>query len=680
MLLLAGATPMVGPSSRAALDVAVAVETVNAGTIEEDLTPPTTTCSLEGTLGLGGWYVTDVVVTLTSTDEISGVASTEYSLDGSIWYEYTGPFTITYEGLAMIFFNATDMVGNTEETKFVDVFIDKTAPTTDLSIGTPQYVDVDTFVTSKTLFTLTMSDSISGLQSTFYRIDGGEWTEYTAFHLLGDDGIHTIEYFSVDVAGNEEPARSLTLYLDNTGPAITASLTGEVGMNDWFITPVQIDLFANDGTGSGVSVIYYVLDSGDPQPFDSTVTVSESGPHTIRAWCLDNLGNVASLASLEFQIVEYGQYEITYTGDILGTYSDPAYLEAFLIDVATGAPVEGMTVFFAVGSQTASAVTDSSGYASVTIILDQQPGVYQVSAWLEENGETVASSESMDFTIERESAYVHYTGMTVVPAGADSITLRATVYEDQDGFWGDMTQILVTFRIYDESVSTSVPIATYGPYAVLVTQTEGLAIFVIDVPNLPEGIYLVEVSLDDDVNSFYEGSASAPISLVVYQPSGEFMTGAGWIRDSSGSKGHFVVLVKYTRSGQLWGAVFYTFRENGLLYVIAAVDITGFAVDGNHAFLEATCVVCYWDRCGKEGGHLPGAYSLRIDVWINAEGHRRPRDVFQIRVYDENGRVWHEAGFDPYGVLQGGNILLHAPRDRGHRRCNMRGWRGHHWS
>jgi hypothetical protein len=659
MLLLVGATPVVGPSSSAALDVEANTDTVNVEAVEADVVPPETVYSLDGTLGLDDWYVTDVVVTLTATDDISGVAGIQYSFEGSIWYEYTGPFTITYEGLTILFFNAVDVAGNTEQTKFVEIFIDKTSPTTNLNIGTPQYVDVDTFVSSNTQFTLTMSDSISGMQSTLYRIDGGEWTGYAPFYLFGEDGAHTIEYFSVDVAGNEELVHSLTLYLDNTGPVITASLKGEVGMNNWFITPVQVDISADDGTGSGVSTIYYVLDSGDPQTFDSAFTVSESGSHTIRYWCMDNLGNAASLASLEFQIVEKGQYEITYTGDILGIYSDPAYLEALLIDTATQLPVSGMTVFFSVGAQTASAVTDSDGYASTTVILDQQPGVYEVSAWVEENSETVVSSESIAFTIERETASAYYTGVTVLPVGADSITLRATVYEDEDGYWGDVTQISVTFRIYDESVSTSVPIATYGPFALLVTEIDGLGVFIIDVLNLPEGFYLVQVSLDDDSNGFYRGVATDPVSLVVYEPSGEFMTGAGWIRDGCGRKGHFVLLVKYTKGGELWGAVLYTFSEDGLHYVVAAVEITGFAVDGNHAFLEATCVICYSNRCGRHGGRLEGTYSLRIDVWINAEGHRRPRDVFQIQVFDENGQIWHEAGYDPYMSPRRGNHRFH---------------------
>jgi hypothetical protein len=502
---------------------------------------------------------------------------------------------------------------------------------------------------------------------------------YSGDVLFPEDGVYSVNYWAQDLAGNTEPTSTIQFYIDQTPPVTTLTIHPPFqGTEPTYISPeTEFSLEALDEL-SGLGRTEYRIDMGEWLLYDSLFTVQEIGPHTVYYRSIDVAGNMEIEQSVQVVVQEYGQYEITYTGDVLGTYSDPACLEAFLIDVAAGLPVAGMTVFFAVGGQTASAVTDSNGYASATIILMQQPGVYQVSAWIEEDGETVVSSESMDFTIERESAYVYYTGATVVPVGADSITLRATVYEDQDGFWGDITQILVTFRIYDESVSTSVPIVTYGPFAVHMTEIDGLGVFTVDVPNLPEGIYLVEVSLDDSVNGYYEGTSDL-VSLVVYVPGGEFMTGAGWIRDTSGSKGHFVVLVKHARDGQLWGAAFYTFSEDGLRYVVATVDITGFFVDGNHAFFEATCVICYCDRDDREGGRLEGTYTLRIDVWINAEGRCRPRDVFQILVFDENGQIWHEAGFDPYGVLQGGNIVIHAPRDRGHRRCHMNPRHGHHW-
>jgi hypothetical protein len=52
-----------------------------------------------------------------------------------------------------------------------------------------------------------------------------------------------------------------------------------------------------------------------------------------------------------------------------------------------------------------------------------------------------------------------------------------------------------------------------------------------------------------------------------------------------------------------------------------------------------------------------GNYTFRVDAWDN----NKPggTDIYQIRVLDKNGVAFHMAGFNPYGYLQGGNIVIH---------------------
>ncbi len=95
-----------------------------------DITPPTTTIALSGTLGNNDWYTSNVQVTLTATDNEggSGVKNTEYSFDGTNWNAYTVPFTMTYEGTTTVYYRSTDNAGNVESTKSQTVNIDKTPP------------------------------------------------------------------------------------------------------------------------------------------------------------------------------------------------------------------------------------------------------------------------------------------------------------------------------------------------------------------------------------------------------------------------------------------------------------------------------------------------------------------------------------------------------------------------
>ena len=104
--------------------------TVTPYTPPSDTTPPTLTKDLAGTLGLNGWYTSDVTVTLTGADAVSGsgVAKVEYSTDGGLtWTTYTDPFVL--EGTTTLYHKVTDNAGNIYVLPSQTIKIDKTDPT-----------------------------------------------------------------------------------------------------------------------------------------------------------------------------------------------------------------------------------------------------------------------------------------------------------------------------------------------------------------------------------------------------------------------------------------------------------------------------------------------------------------------------------------------------------------------
>jgi len=100
-------------------------------TLKTDTTPPQTAINPQGTIGTNGWFISDVTVTLTATDNPggSGVASTDYSFDGSTWVSYTDPVAITTQGTTTVFYYSTDKAGNVEETKQEVINIQQTPST-----------------------------------------------------------------------------------------------------------------------------------------------------------------------------------------------------------------------------------------------------------------------------------------------------------------------------------------------------------------------------------------------------------------------------------------------------------------------------------------------------------------------------------------------------------------------
>ena len=71
---------------------------------------------------------------------------------------------------------------------------------------------------------LDATDESSGVGLTEYMVNGSEWSTYVDQFGLSDDGIHTLEYRSADIAGNLESTWSTTVKVDRTAPALTIGL------------------------------------------------------------------------------------------------------------------------------------------------------------------------------------------------------------------------------------------------------------------------------------------------------------------------------------------------------------------------------------------------------------------------------------------------------------------------
>ncbi len=231
----------------------------------------------------------------------TGIRYTNYSMDGGPWVNYTamGTFNLSGEGEHTIEWYSEDFAGNVEVTQNATLRVDDTPPTTNVAIGDPKYVAVDTFVTSSTLFTLTATDGglmPVGLDNIEYRIDGGSWTPYTtSFTLSAGDGPRTLSYRARDLLGNEENESILTVIVDDTPPSTNANVGDpKVVAIDTFVTSsTPISLTATDGGlfPVGLSSIEYQIDGGSPLTYIAPFALQGEGLHTISYRSVDLLGN-----------------------------------------------------------------------------------------------------------------------------------------------------------------------------------------------------------------------------------------------------------------------------------------------------------------------------------------------------------------------------------------------------
>lgn len=171
-----------------------------------DRTAPTTKVEIEGTKG-EGWYLSEINLILSSEDNLSGLAGTEYRLGDSVdWIDYTKPIDITEEGTQDIQYRSIDKAGNIEETRTETIRIDKTRPVSTLTVdGNP--LDKDSSFEDSQLLTFQARDNLSGVCEAKITVDGETYNiskgeQFTNIDMAGRVGYFSANITVKDYAGN----------------------------------------------------------------------------------------------------------------------------------------------------------------------------------------------------------------------------------------------------------------------------------------------------------------------------------------------------------------------------------------------------------------------------------------------------------------------------------------------
>ncbi len=147
---------------------------------------------------------------------------------------------------------------------------DNTPPTTTATLDPPEPDGENGWFTTPVEVTLAATDNEggSGVESTLYAIDGGDFTDYEEPFTVSGDGEHEVEFRSTDAEGNLEATKSLAIKIDGTPPETEATVDGR-----------EVTLEADDGpNGSGVAETRFRIDDGPWQTYvdEETILGSES--------------------------------------------------------------------------------------------------------------------------------------------------------------------------------------------------------------------------------------------------------------------------------------------------------------------------------------------------------------------------------------------------------------------
>ena len=255
-------------------------------TVQVDGTAPSLSVDVAGTLS-AGWYTTNVILSASASDATSGLAGSEYRIDGGTWTAGDN-LQISSDGLYNLDFRARDNAGNTT-VQTLGIQRDATPPLASIPLA-PDGQN-GWYVTHPTI-TLAASDVTSGLASAAFDTGGNSITL--------PDGTHTLVATAVDNAGNTTTLSQVVL-VDTTPPALAPAVSASKGQSGWLTSGAEIAANASDPAGgSGLALVEYRVDGGTWQ-VGSTASVLTDGSHTVEFRATDVTGNQAA-SSRAFKI------------------------------------------------------------------------------------------------------------------------------------------------------------------------------------------------------------------------------------------------------------------------------------------------------------------------------------------------------------------------------------------
>lgn len=171
-----------------------------------DRTSPTVSSEVEP-----GWPPQSNTVTLTASDPLSGAKTIEYRVDDAqAWTPYTGPVEVTGPGAHVMWYRATDAVGNRSGESSCAVQVRGSQPPVTSISGHAGWMRSATIALDAT--------GAAGLTpETFYRFGAGSTSDYAAPFTMWTEGLTTLTFWS-EVAGVSEDTRTVVIHIDRRTP------------------------------------------------------------------------------------------------------------------------------------------------------------------------------------------------------------------------------------------------------------------------------------------------------------------------------------------------------------------------------------------------------------------------------------------------------------------------------
>jgi hypothetical protein len=331
----------------------------------------------------------------------------------------------------------------------VTVVSDNEPPTTaiELSPATPN--GSNGWYSTTPSFTLSASDSGSGVASTKYQIDGGITHTYTGSPVEIADGQHTVSYWSVDNAGNTETAHTTgTIKVDTVAPTSSLSL----GSSPTHAILAGSTLYFNSAAGGSFTVVNTVSD-GTSGPASATfplvsatnwthpaetVTTPSGGPYSSSTYSWTSGAGTPSGAQASFTSADRAgnastASALTFTPDATAPTGGALSVNG-TVATAGGSTSTSTSTSFAIDTRTDYSEAQSpsqSGLASSTLTIQSETLTGNVCG-APGSGGAYASATTISGTTQPtiETGYCYLYTLTGTDNVGNAATVKTTVKVD----------------------------------------------------------------------------------------------------------------------------------------------------------------------------------------------------------------------------------------------------------
>jgi len=211
---------------------------------------------------------------------------------------------------------------------------DTIAPVSNHSLDPPEPNGDNGWYVSCVNVTIVATDEGSGVEKTWYQVDGGYWKIYDGTFKVCKEGYHKIIYYSIDFARNKEDDKIAEFKIDTKPPVTTHEFDGDVGKEGWFVSNVTVTISADDAF-SGVNHTRYKINADSSWTnYTDSFDVTENGEYILYYYSVDLTGNVEPTKNASFKI-EHDILPPVTTHDFDGTMGDNGWYVSDVIVTLT---------------------------------------------------------------------------------------------------------------------------------------------------------------------------------------------------------------------------------------------------------------------------------------------------------------------------------------------------------